>query len=240
MKYLPLIFSLLLIGGCDDGGSGGSGGSSLPSLQFTGSRVIGAQQGAPIEFYATDPDSVATISFFYDDDDRDFDGTLIPFGVQENDSNGVYTWDVSALPEGLYFVYGIIDDSVNPPVTSTYRPHPFIVSFGSNIPPYITFDAPTGSQPGPAVIWYDLWADTIGQLNVYADYRGGSVGSSWAPATLRNNLGIPDGPSSLIWDSNIDEAGVSASDYQLRLWAEDLATGAIGPIFTSGPFTVNN
>ncbi len=242
MKYLaPILMMILIIGGCDDGGGGGPVGNAPPTLQFYSSQTIGATQWAAIPFSASDPDSMATISFFYDDDNRGFDGALAGSGIQETDSNGTFSWDVNAVADGLYFIYGIIYDGVNAPVTSSYSPAPVIVSTSSSIPPYVRYETPMGTQQGNVTIDYDLWEATGDFLNVFVEYRGGSVGSAWAPATA---IGVvtnaPGGQHWLVWQSDVDEPGISSNDYQLRIWAEFMNSGVTGPPYESGIFTVNN
>jgi len=59
-----------------------------------------------------DPDSDAAISLYYDTDSLGEDGTLIADGIQEDlDGEGdTYLWDISALPDGTYYIYANITD----------------------------------------------------------------------------------------------------------------------------------
>ncbi|MCP4708786.1 MAG: hypothetical protein GY869_09190, partial [Planctomycetes bacterium] len=56
------------------------------------------------------PNDDATISLYHDIDNSGEDGTLIISGISEDDSTDQYIWDTSAMPEGDYFIYGLIDD----------------------------------------------------------------------------------------------------------------------------------
>ncbi len=77
-----------------------------------------AQGSYIITWTDEDLDDNATISIYYDTDDSGENGTLIASGLAE-DLDGAgdqYTWDISGLPEGNYYIYAVIDDGVNPPV----------------------------------------------------------------------------------------------------------------------------
>ena len=71
-------------------------------------------RGAAVEIAinATDPDSDATVSLFYDTDNQGFDGIRIVGGLPENVT--AYSWNPSALLSGEYFIYAVIDDGINP------------------------------------------------------------------------------------------------------------------------------
>jgi hypothetical protein len=68
-----------------------------------------------IQWTDSDPDNNATISLYYDTDNTGTDGTLIMSGIQEDDAQDFYDWNVGAV-SGRYYLYGIINDGVNSPV----------------------------------------------------------------------------------------------------------------------------
>lgn len=70
-----------------------------------------AQDKVNITWNATDPDSIATISLYYDTDNSGEDGELIVSGLQENAELSNYKWDTSGLPEGSFYVYAVIADA---------------------------------------------------------------------------------------------------------------------------------
>lgn len=90
-----------------------------------------------IEWIATDSDSSPLVSLYYDNNNSGYDGTLIAsnlaaragiFGLRENvpaRASGSYVWDVSALPEGKYWIYSIISDGTNS--NRTYATGPLII-----------------------------------------------------------------------------------------------------------------
>ncbi|HPL73769.1 MAG TPA: hypothetical protein PKW18_04260 [Candidatus Sumerlaeota bacterium] len=69
-----------------------------------------------IKWIDSDPDDDAEISLYFDEDNTGFDGTPIVTGLSEDDEENQYVWDTARLAEGIYYIYGIINDGVNPPV----------------------------------------------------------------------------------------------------------------------------
>jgi RHS repeat-associated protein len=59
-----------------------------------------------------DIDNDAEISLYYDTDNSGQNGTLIVSGISENSNTDEYIWDTSDVPNGEYYIYGIIDDGV--------------------------------------------------------------------------------------------------------------------------------
>ena len=72
-----------------------------------------ADTGFTIQWIDDDPDDDAAVSLYYDTDNSGADGTLIVSGLSEDaDEPGEdqYVWDTSAIAEGSYYVYAVIDD----------------------------------------------------------------------------------------------------------------------------------
>ncbi len=63
-----------------------------------------------ITWTASDPDSDPVISFFYDMTGSGHNGTPIATGMRLSDPVSSYTWDISSLADGAYYVYAGIDD----------------------------------------------------------------------------------------------------------------------------------
>lgn len=89
-----------------------------------------------------DVDDDAEISLYYSNA-QDSTGTLITAGISEDDESDVFSWDVSTVPDGIYYVYGVLDDGTNEPVIS-YAPSqimvgPLSVSIHNNL------QSPTGT-----------------------------------------------------------------------------------------------
>lgn len=74
-----------------------------------------------------DLDDPAVVSLYYDNDNAGFDGVLIQNYISEDWTSDWWSWDISGLPNGSsYWVYGKIDDGINPPVYD-YSPGPLTI-----------------------------------------------------------------------------------------------------------------
>ncbi len=72
--------------------------------------------------------SSATISLYYDVDNSGADGILIAenIPVAPDGSSDEYNWNISTLTSGSYYLYAVIEDGINPPITE-YSPKQVIV-----------------------------------------------------------------------------------------------------------------
>ncbi|MEB3339597.1 MAG: hypothetical protein VKJ25_02245, partial [Okeania sp.] len=95
--------------------------SGAPTLELKPAVVNEKKSKVTFDYKAFDANSKAEISFFYDTDNKDFNGTLIKDGVVEKDKKGRFVWNTTDVPEGKYYIYGIIEDENNVPVMS-YSP----------------------------------------------------------------------------------------------------------------------
>lgn len=80
-----------------------------------------------IQWNDSDPDDDALIALYYDSDSSGLDGTLIVSGLSEDSLTDSYSWGITTLADGDYWVYGIIDDGVNPAV-SDYSDGPLTIA----------------------------------------------------------------------------------------------------------------
>lgn len=74
-----------------------------------------ASQSYAITWLDFDPDNNAAISLYYDTDRIGHDGTLIIDNISEDDTANNFSWNLTGVPIGVYYIYGKIDDGVNPP-----------------------------------------------------------------------------------------------------------------------------
>ncbi|MBE9174297.1 DUF4114 domain-containing protein, partial [Synechocystis salina LEGE 06155] len=88
--------------------------SSSVSSIFTVSRG----EEVEIAYEAFDPDSEATISFYYDTNGIEANGMLIATGINEQDGVNTYVWNTEGVAAGTYYVYAVIDDGNNVPIMS--------------------------------------------------------------------------------------------------------------------------
>ncbi len=73
-----------------------------------------------ITYTLDDYDDVTTAAFYYDTDDTGLDGTAITGAcAAAAEGTGVTcSWDTTGMARGSYYIYGIADDGVNPPVSA--------------------------------------------------------------------------------------------------------------------------
>jgi hypothetical protein len=93
---------------------------------------------ATIPYNAYSSTSEAVLSIYYDDDNAGFNGIKIT-DVGINNKNEVLSWNITDIPNGNYFIYGILDDGKNSPVR-VYSPNALTVT-KDNTP-----DRPTSLQ----------------------------------------------------------------------------------------------
>ena len=90
-----------------------------PSIQVTSPAtpiqptVQGEQRLVTLSWEGTNPNIEPTIALYYASSQASFSGNLIVDGIRQSAGTqvGSYTWDVSALPVGTYYVYGLIHDA---------------------------------------------------------------------------------------------------------------------------------
>ncbi|RJP21513.1 MAG: hypothetical protein C4527_23475 [Candidatus Omnitrophota bacterium] len=96
-----------------------------PSIQFispgAGLNLASSDFEFDISFTATDPDNVAQIQLFTDNDNLDFNGSFIPGAILREGFDTTFTINLltdipNFDPTKSYYVYAKIDDGINPPV----------------------------------------------------------------------------------------------------------------------------
>jgi len=65
-----------------------------------------------IKWSDEDVDNDALISLYYDTDNEGRDGVLIAKNVSEDELSDQYVWEFADVPEGLYYIYAVINDMV--------------------------------------------------------------------------------------------------------------------------------
>ena len=99
-----------------------------PTLEITSLNTNDNNSELVINYSASDPDSEAEISFFYNDTNEEPGGFVITNSVVENDGDGSFVWNTENVPEGEYFIYGQIFDNETVPVSTDYVPQKIVVS----------------------------------------------------------------------------------------------------------------
>ncbi|MEW6620758.1 MAG: PHP domain-containing protein [bacterium] len=76
-----------------------------------------ADESYIISWDDSDPDNNAKIALYFNKDNTGtFNATLIVKNIDEDENTNIYLWNTSDISEGNYYIYGIIDDGINPPV----------------------------------------------------------------------------------------------------------------------------
>lgn len=100
---------------------------ALPVVPTIVTTADGVRKQLAIHWEGTDPNIEPTIALYYDSDRSGYDGNLIVDGLrqQSGTQSGTYTWDVSALPPGAYYIYAVIYDAKG--VGKAYAPGALVV-----------------------------------------------------------------------------------------------------------------
>lgn len=95
-----------------------------PTLSITQPDGVGdsVTQGDSynVTYSLSDLDSVVTAAFYYDTDNAGLDGTAITGGCAASveGTDAMCSWNTTGVASGSYYIYGITNDGVNPPVSS--------------------------------------------------------------------------------------------------------------------------
>jgi hypothetical protein len=104
--------------GADEFSRGETNEKPFISILWPSEKGTTAKESLLIQWSAHDPDDDATISLYYDTDNTGFDGILIAQDISENSDNNSYSWSVSDIDPGSYWILAKIDDHRNAPVYS--------------------------------------------------------------------------------------------------------------------------
>lgn len=77
----------------------------------------------------SDSDNNAKISLYVATNTLGMGSTLLAGGISEDDPANRYVFNTISVPDGIYRLYAVIDDGINPPVT-TYAPGSILISRG--------------------------------------------------------------------------------------------------------------
>ncbi len=111
--------------------------------------LVTRAQTIEIQWIDSDPDSRAAISLYYDTDNQGEDGVLIADNIEEDPDGDQdsYTWDISSLQDGTYYIYALISDEDT--TVSHYAPVKITID---RTPPVLTITPEQGSYDDPQSI----------------------------------------------------------------------------------------
>lgn len=110
----------------------------------------------------------------------------------------------------------------------------------TNNPPAATVATPASPEMGNVPVTFTLTDADGDACSVTVEYRGGSAGGTWTPATVSGATSglVPGAANTITWRSGVDQPGKEGSDFQIRITPNDgHATGAAG---VCGLFQVRN
>jgi hypothetical protein len=184
-------------------------GVGAPTVNFT--SVSGGQERQPvhINLEAYDTDSDANVSLYYDRDGTGFSGIKITDGLVEPDGPLSYTWDVSQMIPGDYYIYAMVDDGVSAPVFA-YADGPATITSNTAISSRHLFynrssfdgNSAAANSSDDAAIATDKTALLPGETASFANYSSYDRGINGVMVDITNATNI---------------ANLSAADFQFKV-----------------------
>jgi hypothetical protein len=120
-----------------------------------------------------DADSNANISLYFDTDRSGENGTLITQNILE-DPDGQsdhYSWDISQMVDGIYYVYAVIDDGFSSSVA--YSRNVVVIGDGGGLP-FLLLNSPSVENEGTRnqrakIEWRDIDVNSNASISLYYD-----------------------------------------------------------------------
>jgi hypothetical protein len=157
--------------------------------------IIQRDPSFTIQWEDADPDSNAAIALYYDMDATGADGTLITNGLAEDpdEAQDSYVWDLSALADGVYYIYAVIADEAS--VVTHYAPGALIVNL-VNEPPVLESIGNKTINEGGSLEFVVAAADPDPGDSLTFAAANLPAGASFDPATR-----------TFLWTPGYDQAG---------------------------------
>lgn len=159
-------------------------GAIAPTITILepGGATTTADEFVTIVWKDDDEDDDASVALYYDTDASGEDGTLIVEGLSEDSPLDQYAWDALPVPDGDYYVYGVIGDGT---ATSTDYSDGFVTLAHVNDPPVATDDTYTTDEDVALVV-----ATSTGVLANDTDIDSAVLTASVVASTTRGTLDL--------------------------------------------------
>lgn len=165
-----------------------------PAIKVTHPPAEGAQADISyiIRWTDSDPDDNARILLYYDTDNTGYDGVQIVSGISEDDSTNAYTWNTSSIPQGSYYIYAKIHDSVN---TTAYDYSDGVLTIAHSPPETTITGGPSGviNEDKTTFIWTGSDDITPAEDLLYSYRLNNQVWSEWSSKTSWTAIGLVNG-----------------------------------------------
>ncbi len=176
-----------------------------PSINVTAPDNDNCDENYLLTWSDSDFDDNATIYLYYDADDAGYDGVCLnPGAPLYEDDEDSYLWDTSQMPEGTFWVYGVISDGVNQ--NQDYSPGWLAVAH-TNDPPAINMTSPNYEvcDQSFTITWED--ADPDDNALIYLFYDVSYLGYDGICINPADPI-YEDDPDSYVWDLSQVPAGM--------------------------------
>jgi hypothetical protein len=168
-----------------------------------------------IKWNLTDADNNPTLTLYYDTTGSGYGGTSIVSSVV-SPGNGTHTWNTSALPNGTYYIYAVVDDGTNS--NRAYAGGPLIIKHSAGGTPTINLSKKNmvfGASQGGAATSAETSTLTntgSGTLDWTASVSGGA---SWLQVTPTSGTG------NAVLNVSITDTNKGVSTYTATITVQD-------------------
>lgn len=200
---------------------------------LTINSTVAGSNSVTVNYDAQSVESTATVAWYYDDDNSGFDGTLISAEIANALGNGqTFNWDTTGIAAGTYYIYGKVDDGINP---SVFVYAPASVTIGNNAPVLDTILDEQVSE-GQTLTLFANATDFNGDLITYSLGEGAPAGMDIDPTTgeITWTPTEAQGPDTfqitVIATDNATPALSGSTTFEITVFEQN-ATPAMGKLF---------
>ncbi|MEO1171802.1 MAG: zinc-dependent metalloprotease, partial [Myxococcota bacterium] len=220
MKYLStgrlLSFALAMLVGCgDEDGASTNRETEAPSIQLLDTEFQGDPRDGQvvIRWFATDPDSDALVSLAWSDTPTSSGATPIVGALPEEEGEGTFLWDASAMPPGEYWIVARVSDGEKEASALSAEP----VEITANVPPTLRLVSVDLLSEVPGSVFHIRWESQDPDDEASIALRVQEIGADSPPTLIANGIPERDGEGSYRWDATAMNPGT----YRLQASVDD-------------------